>query len=129
MINCRVNENQESFHDETLYAALGHIRGRVADIDGCDIGGCKVWIRENGRSAYSDGSGNFTMINIKPALYTLVVECEGFSPFVIADLPIEPGDNPGHVFTIHSLVPVGKSRRLNSQDAMTIPMCCPQAEF
>ena len=106
----RISKDRQFFPDAgTLYASLGHIRGKIVDIDGNGIGGCKVWIRENGQSAYSDASGNFAMINIKPTLYTIVVECEGFSPFVITDLPIEPGDNPGHVFTIHSLAPAYSS--------------------
>jgi len=120
MADCTSNDTQFFPDDGTLYASLGHIRGKIVDIDGHGIDGCKVWIRENGQSAYSDDSGNFAMINIKPTFYTIVVECEGFSPFVITDLPIEPGDNPGHVFTIHTLVPAGKSRRQSMLDKLIL---------
>jgi hypothetical protein len=111
---------EELLHKGTLYSFLGHIRGKVVDIDGCGVGGCKMWIRENGQSAYSDAFGNFSMINIRPGLYTIIIECEGFSPFVIADLPVEPGDNPGHLFTIHSLKPSGKLRHFNLPDPLMV---------
>lgn len=81
---------------------MGHIRGKVIDIDGDAIEGSKIWIRETGQSTYSDRNGNFVLINIPPALYTVVIEHEGYSLSVMPDLPIFLGDNPGHLFVLCS---------------------------
>ncbi len=80
---------------------LGHIRGRVVDMDGSAIGHSRVWIRETGRGTYSDDCGNFVIINVPPAMYSLVSECQGYSQSVLTDVPIENGDNPGHVFVMY----------------------------
>jgi hypothetical protein len=79
---------------------MGHLRGKTLDIDDKTIQGCKIWIRETGHSAYSDENGNFILINIFPAIYTLIVEHEGFSPCIAPDVPIGLGDNPGFRFTM-----------------------------
>ncbi len=80
---------------------LGHIRGKVLDMDGTGIGHSRVWIRETGRFAYTDGNGNFVIINVSPAVYSLIAESEGFSQSVLTDVPIEAGDNPGHLFVMY----------------------------
>jgi len=82
---------------------MGHVRGKVVDIDGKGISGSRIWIRETGHCAYSDIYGNFVMINIVPALYTMVVECQGFSLCETPDLPIEVGDNPEFRFIMRGL--------------------------
>jgi|GEM_PF-1201153 hypothetical protein len=87
---------------------LGHIRGKVVDIDGRPIPECKIWIRETGKSTYSDEHGDFAMINIPPALYTVIVECEDYALCISPDLPVSLGDNPGLRFVMHLLqVPKG----------------------
>ena len=77
---------------------LGHLRGKVLDITGNSLENCRVWIRETGRCTYTDGCGNFVLINVPPAVYSLIAESEGYSQSVHTDVPVEPGDNPGHVF-------------------------------
>jgi|GEM_PF-2848416 hypothetical protein len=79
---------------------FGHVRGRVLDITGAGLQNSRVWIRETGRCTYTDASGNFVLINVPPAVYSLVAESEGCSQSVYADVPIEAGDNPGHVFVM-----------------------------
>jgi Carboxypeptidase regulatory-like domain len=80
---------------------LGHIRGRVLDMDGIGIRHSRVWIRENGRFTYTDENGNFVLINVVPALYSLIAESEGYSQAIFTDAPVESGDNPGYVFVMH----------------------------
>ena len=80
---------------------MGHIRGKVIDIDGRTVEGAKLWIRETGQNTYSDKNGNFVIINIPPALYTVVVECEGYALSVMPDLPIGIGDNAGFRFVVN----------------------------
>ena len=79
---------------------LGHVRGKVFDMDDNGISHSRIWIRETGRSTYTDRQGNFVMINIVPAIYTLIAESEGFSQSTIIDVPIECGDNPGRNFVM-----------------------------
>lgn len=80
--------------------ALGHIRGRVTDMDGYGLGQSRIWVRETGRCTYTDSKGNFVLINVVPAVYSLVAESEGYSPATMVDVPIEGGDNPGHNFVM-----------------------------
>ena len=77
---------------------LGHVRGKVFDMDDNGISHSRIWIRETGRSTYTDRQGNFVMINIVPAIYTLIAESEGFSQSVMPDMPVIVGDNPGFLF-------------------------------
>ena len=90
---------------------MGHIRGKIIDINGKEIEGSKIWIRETGQSTYSDRHGNFILINIPPALYTVIIEREGYSPSVSPDLPISLGDNPGHLFALCTRDQSEKTRR------------------
>jgi Carboxypeptidase regulatory-like domain len=80
---------------------LGHLRGKVLDMDGIGVPHSRVWIRETGRCAYTDEKGNFVLINVPPAVYSLIAESEGYSQSVFTDLPVEAGDNPGHVFVMY----------------------------
>ncbi|HMD68439.1 MAG TPA: carboxypeptidase-like regulatory domain-containing protein [Chitinivibrionales bacterium] len=80
---------------------LGHIRGKVLDMDGSGIGHSRVWIRETGRCAYTDGNGNFVLINVPPAVYSLIAESEGYAQSVLTDVPVEAGDNPGYLFVMY----------------------------
>jgi hypothetical protein len=79
---------------------LGHVRGKVLDMDGYGIRRGRVWIRETGRSTYTDRDGNFVIINVVPALYTLIAESEGYSQSTLIDVPVESGDNPGRNFVM-----------------------------
>ena len=95
----------------SLDHSMGHMRGKIVDIDGRGISGCRIWIRETGQQACADAHGNFVMINILPALYTIVVECLGYSLSVSPDIPIVIGDNPGFSAVMHALYP---SRRMRN---------------
>jgi protocatechuate 3,4-dioxygenase beta subunit len=80
---------------------LGHIRGKVLDMDGDGIRHSCVWIRETGRCAYTDENGNFVLVNVSPGMYSLIAESEGYSQSVFTDVPVEAGDNPGHIFVMY----------------------------
>jgi hypothetical protein len=79
---------------------LGHIRGRVTDMDGNGLGHSRIWVRETGRSTRTDSRGNFVLINVVPAIYSLVAESEGYTQSTIIDVPIESGDNAGNNFVM-----------------------------
>jgi hypothetical protein len=101
---------------------MGHIRGKIIDINGKEIEGSKIWIRETGQSTYSDKYGNFILINIPPALYTVIIEREGYSPSISPDLPVMIGDNPGHLFTLCSWDNPKKMRRENFSNEFVMQM-------
>ncbi len=84
-----------------LNPMLGHIRGKVTDIDGKGLKHSRIWIRETGRSTYTDNYGNFVLINVVPAIYTLIAENEGYTQAVLTDISVESGDNPGNRFIMH----------------------------
>ena len=79
---------------------FGHVRGRVMDMDGNGLGHSRIWVRETGMSTRTDSYGNFVLINVLPAIYSLVAESEGYSPSTMVDVPVESGDNPGHNFVM-----------------------------
>lgn len=79
---------------------LGHVRGKVVDLDGYGLGRSMVWIRETGQSTYTDSEGNFTMTNVVPAQYMLIADCEGYSQAMQVDIHVEAGDNPGINFVM-----------------------------
>jgi Carboxypeptidase regulatory-like domain len=79
---------------------LGHVRGKVTDMDGNGLGHSRIWVRETGRSTRTDSHGNFILINVVPAIYSLVAESEGYTQATLIDVPIESGDNPGHNFVM-----------------------------
>jgi hypothetical protein len=79
---------------------LGHLRGRVTDMDGYGLGHSRIWIRETGRNTYTDSQGNYVLINVLPGVYSLIAEGEGFSPSTLIDVPVESGDNPGNNFVM-----------------------------
>ncbi|MDD5674195.1 MAG: carboxypeptidase-like regulatory domain-containing protein [Chitinivibrionales bacterium] len=87
-----------------LDPARGHIRGKITDTDKNGIDASLILIREISESTFSDAQGNFVLINIPPAFYTLVIEHEEYAPLVINDLPIFLGDNPGRVFVLRPCV-------------------------
>ena len=101
---------------------MGHIRGKITDINGKEIEGSKIWIRETGQSTYSDKYGNFVLINIPPALYTVVIEHEGYSLSIMPDLPIFIGDNPGHLFVLCSCAITGRFHRAYLPDDLILQM-------
>lgn len=79
---------------------LGHVRGKVTDLDGYGLGRSMVWIRETGQCTYTDSEGNFTMTNIVPAQYMLIADCESYSQTTQVDVRVEAGDNPGINFVM-----------------------------
>jgi hypothetical protein len=80
---------------------LGHVRGKVLDMDGAGLRHSRVWIRETGLSTYTDEKGNFVLINVTPSICSLIAESEGYSRSVLTDIPVESGDNPGHIFVMY----------------------------
>jgi hypothetical protein len=96
-------EGNVDIHEMTLKLSgmnpvLGHIRGRVTDIDGYGISHGRIWIRETGRCTYTDSRGNYVLINVPPAICTLIAESEGYSQSTLVDIHVESGDNPGNNF-------------------------------
>jgi hypothetical protein len=94
----------------TLNDALGHIRGKVIDRSGRDLSGCTIWLQETGQFSYSDKKGNFVMVNIAPALYTIAIKHKGYFHIVLPDIPVEAGDNPGFRFIMHPCSAMTRSR-------------------
>ena len=94
-----VSRNDQNF--SRLDHTMGHIRGKITDINGKEIEGGRVFVRETGHTTYSDKYGNFVLINIPPSLYTLAIEHEEFSLSVTPDFPVLLGDNPGHLFVLY----------------------------
>jgi hypothetical protein len=81
----------------TMDPLAGHIRGQVIDLDGDGVRNTRVSIHELDRFAYTDDKGNFSLINLPPALYTLIAESEGlYSRAIMPDVAVERGDNPGY---------------------------------
>ena len=118
-----LNKAQDNEHVlNQLDHTMGHIRGKVIDIDGKEIEGSKIWIRETGHSTYSDRYGNFVLINIPPALYTVVIEHEGYSLSVTPDLPVLLGDNPGHLFALSTCAIPEKLRRAYFPNELALQM-------
>lgn len=115
-----VNRNDQNI--SRLDHTMGHIRGKVIDINGKEIEGSKILIRETGQSVYSDKFGNFVLINVPPALYTVVVEHEDFSLSVTPDLPIFLGDNPGHLFTLYYGAAAQKPPHAHCPDELILQM-------
>lgn len=116
------NKSFSNEHVMSLDHTMGHIRGKVTDLNGKEIEGSKIWIRETGQSTYSDKYGNFVMVNIPPALYTLVIEREGYSLSVTPDLPILLGDNPGHLFVLCTCATTEKLHRTYFPDDLILQM-------
>jgi hypothetical protein len=88
----------------SLAHTLGHIRGRVIDMDDVGISGCVIFIQETNQVSATDKNGNFVMINIAPAVYTIAVECKGYFPAIFRKVIILPGDNPGFEFVMHRIM-------------------------
>jgi hypothetical protein len=86
-----------------LECTLGHIRGKIVDKYGTAIVESIICIRETNQIAHTDKNGNFTIINIEPSVYTITIECTGYSPCQAFDIPIKTGDNPGFRFVLHMI--------------------------
>ena len=92
---------------------LGHVRGRVTDVAGYGLGHSRIWVRETGQNTYTDPEGNYVLINVLPAIYSLVAESEGYSPSTIIDVPVESGDNPANNFVMfpsYNRTRIGRAR-------------------
>jgi hypothetical protein len=59
----------------------GTITGRVLDTSQGVLPGARVELQPTGKSAVSDGHGDFTIIDVVPGKYTLTVSYVGFEPF------------------------------------------------
>jgi len=59
----------------------GKISGSVTDTSGAILPGASVEVQQKGPSAVSDGQGKFTIPNLPPGSYTVMVSYVGFSPF------------------------------------------------
>jgi|GEM_PF-1893972 hypothetical protein len=88
---------------------LGHVRGRVTDMDGHGLGHSRIWVRETGQNTLSDAQGSFVLINVLPAVYSLIAESEGYSQATLIDVPVFNGNNPGCNFI---LFPTYNRRRI-----------------
>lgn len=88
---------------------MGHVRGRVTDMDGYGLEHSRICVRETGQSTYTDAKGNFVLINVLPAVYSLMAESEGYSQSALSHVPIESGDNPDRNFV---MFPAYKRRRI-----------------
>ncbi|HSY63335.1 MAG TPA: TonB-dependent receptor [Terriglobales bacterium] len=59
----------------------GKISGSVTDASGAFLPGAEVEIQQRGPSTVSDNQGQFTIANLAPGSYTVMVSYVGFSPF------------------------------------------------
>jgi len=59
----------------------GKISGSVTDTSGAILPGASVEVQQKGPTAVSDGQGQFTISNLVPGSYTVMVSYVGFSPF------------------------------------------------
>jgi len=66
-------------------AETGQITGKVTDPSGAIVPGAKVTITDvntgASRTATTNGSGSYTVTNLKPSTYDVVVEGSGFAKF------------------------------------------------
>jgi len=72
---------------------LGTISGFIKDPSGATIANAKVAIRNNRgveREATSNDSGYYTITNVPPGLYTIVVEAPGFQRYESRDNKLDP---------------------------------------
>jgi hypothetical protein len=95
----RMGENMTTIR---LDRSLGHVRGKITDVYGEGIMGCRVWLRETGQSSYTDFEGHFLLPNINPGLYSIIVDCEGYTTSVIPDITVDIGENSGYCFALQS---------------------------
>jgi hypothetical protein len=92
---------------DSLAHAMGHLRGKSVTTAGKPLAGCSVSIQETGDSVQSDDNGDFVMINLKPASYTLLAKRPGYYRCVLHGVRIREGDNPGLRMLMHPIVPIG----------------------
>jgi hypothetical protein len=103
-------ESQETAEKSSVMGPrMGHVRGRVRDIDGYGLGHSRIWVRETGQNTLSDAKGNFVLINMLPGVYSLIAESEGYCRSTLIDVTVESGDNPGHNFV---MFPAYNGRRI-----------------
>src|SRR5438445_13385352 len=72
---------------------LGSISGFVKDPTGATVPNAKITITNPTgltRTATTDESGHYTITNIPPALYSVVVEAPGFKKFESKDNKLDP---------------------------------------
>ncbi len=83
-----------------LYAQsdLGSIAGFVKDPSGASVPNAKVTVRNQSgleRQATTNESGNYTVTNIPPGLYTVTVEAAGFKKFESRSNKLDPSSQLG----------------------------------
>lgn len=85
---------------------LGTIQGLVKDPSGASVPRAKVIVRNQAgleRTATSNDAGNYTVTNIPPAIYSVVVEAQGFKKFESTNNKLDPSS----VLTIDATLTVG----------------------
>jgi hypothetical protein len=63
---------------------LGTIQGIIKDPSGASVPRAKITVRSQAgleRTATSNESGNYTISNIPPSVYSVVVEAQGFKKY------------------------------------------------
>src|SRR5262249_23733355 len=63
-------------------STFGQFVGTVKDPSGSVIAGCSVTVRNLGtsatRTAVTDSTGNYTVVNLEPGAYEIILEMQGF---------------------------------------------------
>ncbi len=75
-----------------LAQETGGIKGKIRTSDGDGIGGASVTARQDGKNlktATADEKGRFVLENLKPGIYNLVFEKEGYSSGVLFKVEIQ----------------------------------------
>ena len=98
--NSRLTESNPLFWQKyRIDDRKGRLKGKVKDSTGLPLAGARVWIRENDSSTYSDDEGSFSIDNLRPADYSIVIEAEGFQT-AVCELRVNAGDNTGADFSL-----------------------------
>ena len=77
---------------------LGTIQGIVKDPSGASVPRAKITVRNQAgleRTATSNDSGNYSVTNIPPSVYSVVVEAQGFKKFESTNNKLDPSSTLG----------------------------------
>ena len=102
----------------------GAILGTVKDSTGAVLPGARVQVQQKGPSAVSDEQGHFTISNLLPGSYTVMVSYVGFSPFETS-ATVKPGQTTNmdavlQIATQSQAVTVNGDRQLGEVEAINI---------
>jgi len=70
----------------------GSLSGRVADAARAALQGAQVELLPSAGTVTTNGQGEFTITNLAPGTYTVMISYVGFEPF-IQEVTIAPGKN------------------------------------